>query len=85
VDEALASLQPFPGVASADGVAGVIEFLAGPEAEFVTGETVAVDGGLVAAGVRLGDAVGGNPALRGLVGVNRGSTGAASAVHRTVD
>ncbi|HKP18270.1 MAG TPA: glucose 1-dehydrogenase [Gaiellaceae bacterium] len=85
VDEALAGVQPWPGVAPAPQVAGVIEFLAGPEAEFVTGETVAVDGGLVAAGIRLGDAVGGNPALRGLVGVNRGSTGAPSSVHRTAD
>jgi NAD(P)-dependent dehydrogenase (short-subunit alcohol dehydrogenase family) len=74
-------LQPWPDVGEADDVASVIEFLAGDSAAFVTGEDVVVDGGVSAAGARLGDAVGNNPALRGLVGVSRGTTGERAVVH----
>jgi hypothetical protein len=59
----------------------VIEFLAGDTSGFVTGEDIVVDGGISAAGARLGDAVGNNPALRGLVGVSRGTTGERAVVH----
>jgi NAD(P)-dependent dehydrogenase (short-subunit alcohol dehydrogenase family) len=82
---ALADIQPWPDVACADDVARVIEFLAGEAARFVTGEQITVDGGLLAAGPRIDDRIGGNPALRGLVGVNRGSTGARSTIHAHVD
>jgi NAD(P)-dependent dehydrogenase (short-subunit alcohol dehydrogenase family) len=80
VDAAMAGIQPWPDMGQADQVAKVIEFLADLEG-FVTGADVTVDGGLVAAGVQLGDGVGGNPALRGLVGVNRGTTGEPSVVR----
>lgn len=80
VDAGIAEIQPWPDMGQADQVAKVIEFLADREG-FVTGADVTVDGGLVAAGARLGDGVGGNPALRGLVGVNRGTTGEPSVVH----
>ena len=80
VAAAMAGIQPWPEVGEADDVAKVIEFLAG-EATFVTGEDVVVDGGLVAAGVRMGDAVGNDPALRGLVGVARGTTGERSTIR----
>jgi NAD(P)-dependent dehydrogenase (short-subunit alcohol dehydrogenase family) len=80
VDMALRSVQPWPDIGEADDVAAVIEFLAGAPV-FVTGADVTVDGGLAAAGVPLGDGVGGNPALRGLVGVNRGTTGNSSLVR----
>jgi NAD(P)-dependent dehydrogenase (short-subunit alcohol dehydrogenase family) len=81
VEAQLEGLQPWPDVGEADHVAGVIEFLAGDGAAFVTGEDIVVDGGITAAGVRLGDAVGNNPALRGLVGVSRGTTGERAVVH----
>jgi NAD(P)-dependent dehydrogenase (short-subunit alcohol dehydrogenase family) len=81
----LLKLQPWPETAEPDDIARVVEFLAGSDAAFVTGEAVTVDGGLVAGGVRLGDSVGGNPALRGLIGVNRGTTGSPSKVHRRPD
>lgn len=80
VDAAMAGIQPWPDMGQADQVAKVIEFLADLEG-FVTGADVTVDGGLVAAGVQLGDGVGGNPALRRLVGVNRGTTGEPSVVR----
>jgi hypothetical protein len=74
-------LQPWPDVGEADDVARVIEFLAAEASAFVTGEDIVVDGGVTAAGARLGDAVGNNPALRGLVGVSRGTTGERAVVH----
>ncbi len=83
-EKELQEIQPWPDTAEPDDVARVVEFLAGSGSALITGETVAVDGGLIAGGVRLGDAVGGNPALRGLVGVNRGSTGLVSTVHRRI-
>lgn len=85
VADQLEGLQPWPEVGKADDVAAVIEFLAGRSATFVTGEDIVVDGGISAAGARLGDAVGNNPALRGLVGVNYGSTGARAVVHARLD
>jgi NAD(P)-dependent dehydrogenase (short-subunit alcohol dehydrogenase family) len=81
VEAGMEGIQPWPEVGEPDDVAKVIEFLAADSAAFVTGEDVVVDGGLLAAGARLGDAVGNNPALRGLVGVSRGTTGEQSTVR----
>jgi NAD(P)-dependent dehydrogenase (short-subunit alcohol dehydrogenase family) len=81
VDAGLQGIQPWPETAEADEVAKAIEFLADGASGFLTGAEVVVDGGLTAAGVRLGDHIGGNPALRGLVGVNRGTTGEQSVVR----
>jgi NAD(P)-dependent dehydrogenase (short-subunit alcohol dehydrogenase family) len=81
VEAGMAATQPWPDVGEPDNVASVIEFLAGDSAAFVTGEDILVDGGLLAAGPRLGDAVGNDPALRGLVGVSRGTTGEESTVR----
>jgi NAD(P)-dependent dehydrogenase (short-subunit alcohol dehydrogenase family) len=83
VEAAVAPIQPWPELGSPDHVARVIEFLAGDGARFITGENIAVDGGLTAAGVRLGDSLGLNPAARGLAGVNRGTTGQGHTVRRT--
>ena len=80
VDDGLRGIQPWPEIGEPDDVAKVIEFLAGLDG-FLTGAELTVDGGLTAAGVQLGDTVGGNPGLRGLVGVNRGSTGERSTVR----
>ena len=67
-----------------DDIAGAIAFLAGPDSRFINGESIVVDGGLVAAGPG-GDAFGHlgiDPKTRGLVGVNRGSTGERSEVRK---
>jgi len=69
----------------AEEVARLAAFLASDDAAFITGEVVTVDGGMIAAGPQLGDLVNNNPALRGLVGVSRGSTGERSTVHRKVE
>lgn len=81
----LGKVQPLPVAGVPDHVAGVVSFLASEDARFITGEVVTVDGGIMAAGPQLGDLVNNNPALRGLVGVNRGSTGGKPVIHRTVD
>ena len=71
----MAKIQPWPEPGRPDDIAAVIAFLASDEARFVTGENIVADGGLLAAGPRLGNAIGGDPASRGLVGINRGTTG----------
>jgi NAD(P)-dependent dehydrogenase (short-subunit alcohol dehydrogenase family) len=78
---AMEGVQPWPDIGAPADIANVIAFLASPEARFVTGQDVIADGGLVASGIRLGDAIGGDPAARGLVGINRGSTGAGHTVR----
>jgi NAD(P)-dependent dehydrogenase (short-subunit alcohol dehydrogenase family) len=81
----LGTVQPLPYAGEPDFVAGVVSFLASDDARFITGENITVDGGMVAAGPQLGDMVNNNPALRGLVGVNRGSTGERSTIRRKVE
>lgn len=75
-------VQPWPEMGRPEHVANLVVFLAGDEARFITGEAVTVDGGVTAAGPRLDDSLGGNPAVRGLVGANYGSTGRRSLVRR---
>jgi NAD(P)-dependent dehydrogenase (short-subunit alcohol dehydrogenase family) len=76
--------QPLPRWGEAEDIAAAIAYLAGPDAAFVTGEALLADGGLVAAGpgpdfqAQLGTDL----HTRGLVGVNRGTTGEPSQVHR---
>jgi NAD(P)-dependent dehydrogenase (short-subunit alcohol dehydrogenase family) len=83
-EDRLASLQPWPDYGRPEQVAAAIAFLAGEDAGFVTGEALVVDGGLTAAGPgeALASRFGTDPRLRGLVGVNHGSTGQSSVVHR---
>lgn len=69
--------QPWPELGNASDVAGVVAFLAGDDAGFITGETIVVDGGLLARGPALfGD--GANNALLRATGVDQGTTGLAS-------
>lgn len=71
----MADILPWPEGGQPDDIAAVIAFLASEEARFVTGENIVIDGGLLAAGPRLGNAIGGDPAARGLAGINHGTTG----------
>jgi len=50
VEAALARCQPLPRCGRPEDIANAALFLAGPEAAFVTGQTLVVDGGLIMAG-----------------------------------
>lgn len=64
--------QPWPDLGQPEHLAGVVAFLASDDAGFVTGETIAVDGGVMANGANLWE---NNLYTTGLSGMNRGSTG----------
>jgi NAD(P)-dependent dehydrogenase (short-subunit alcohol dehydrogenase family) len=73
-------VQPWPMPGGAADVAGVVAFLASNDAGFITGETIVVDGGLLARGPALfgeGEA----SALLRSAGLDQGSTGQASELH----
>lgn len=80
VEEAAQSIlqrQPWPVPGGASDVAGVVAFLASDDASFITGETIVVDGGLLARGPALfGE--GANSALLRAAGLDRGTTGQVS-------
>jgi len=74
--------QPWPDAAQPSDVAGVVLFLAGADAALVTGETILVDGGLLARGPALfGD--GERNLLLKAAGLDQGSTGKGSEVRRS--
>lgn len=85
VASALRGVQPWPEVGRPIDVANTIGFLASDEARFITGAAIPIDGGLLATGMRLENSFGNNAGMRGLVGVNRGTTGAKSFVRRKVN
>lgn len=69
--------QPWPEPGAASDVAGVVAFLASDDARLVTGETIVVDGGLLARGPALfGE--GADSALIRAAGLDKGTTGQAS-------
>ena len=51
--EAVAALQPWPDHGSGDDIAAAALWLASDESQFVTGDAIRVDGGLMAAGTRI--------------------------------
>lgn len=80
-ERAILERQPWPEVGRAGDVAGVVVFLASSEAGFVTGETIVVDGGLLARGPAVFGSGSDSPLLKA-VGLDRGSTGQPSEVRR---
>ena len=72
--------QPWPDRGEPDVIADVASFLVSDEARFITGETVKVDGGLLAQGVALWG-TGADNAFMKSAGVNRGTTGEAMVVR----
>ncbi len=72
--------QPWPDRGEPEVIADVASFLVSDEARFITGETVKVDGGLLAQGVALWGTGKENTFLKS-AGVNRGSTGEAMVVR----
>ena len=74
------SQQPWPDQGAPEHIADVAVFLVSDEARFITGETVKVDGGLLAQGVALWGTGRDNTFMKS-AGVNRGSTGEATVVR----
>jgi NAD(P)-dependent dehydrogenase (short-subunit alcohol dehydrogenase family) len=72
--------QPWPDRGEPDCIADVVAFLASDEARFITGETVKVDGGLLAQGIALWGTGKDNTFMKS-AGVNRGTTGEAMVVR----
>ncbi len=72
--EAQFTRQPWPERGDGKHIAAAAAFLCSDDARFITGETVKVDGGLLAQGVALWGTGSDNPLLRA-TGVNHGSTG----------
>jgi NAD(P)-dependent dehydrogenase (short-subunit alcohol dehydrogenase family) len=72
--EAQFTRQPWPERGDGKHIADVAAFLCSDDARFITGETVKVDGGLLAQGLALWGSAKDNPLLRAS-GVNHGSTG----------
>ena len=80
-EQAILAKQPWPEAGRGGDVAGVALFLASPDAGFVTGETILVDGGLLACGPALFGS-GADSTLLKAAGVDKGSTGEPSEVRR---
>jgi NAD(P)-dependent dehydrogenase (short-subunit alcohol dehydrogenase family) len=80
----LARAQPWPEPGRPEDIATTIAFLAAPASRFITGQSIVVDGGLLAAGPgeRFRRDLQLDPSSLGLVGVNRGNTGEESQVRR---
>jgi NAD(P)-dependent dehydrogenase (short-subunit alcohol dehydrogenase family) len=77
----LSRMQPLPFVGQPEHLADVIYFLGSASSRFVTGQYLAVDGGLEAAGPRLGAYLGTDPRTAKLVGVSEGNTGVKATVR----
>lgn len=80
-ERAILDRQPWPEAGQARDVAGVVVFLASSDAGFVTGETIVVDGGLLARGPAVFGSGSDSPLLKA-AGLDRGSTGESSEVRR---
>jgi NAD(P)-dependent dehydrogenase (short-subunit alcohol dehydrogenase family) len=78
--EAQFKRQPWPDRGEPEVIADVAAFLVSDDARFITGETVKVDGGLLAQGVAL-FGIGKESTFMKSAGVNRGTTGEAMVVR----
>ena len=78
--EAQFKRQPWPDRGEPEVIADVAAFLCSDEARFITGETIKVDGGLLAQGMAL-FGTGSDATFIRTAGVNRGTTGEAMVVR----
>jgi NAD(P)-dependent dehydrogenase (short-subunit alcohol dehydrogenase family) len=82
LERAVAELQPWPDHGEPEDIAAAVTWLASDDARFVTGETIRVDGGLLAAGSRLNERIDPYGALQRYVGFGYGTTGQARTATR---
>jgi len=80
-EKTILAKQPWPEAGRGADVAGVALFLASPDAGFITGETIVVDGGVLARGPALFGSGAGSPLLKA-AGLDKGSTGEPSEIRR---
>jgi NAD(P)-dependent dehydrogenase (short-subunit alcohol dehydrogenase family) len=73
--ESLATFQPWPDLGRPEHIASIALFLAGRDSEFVTGEAIRADGGMVAWGPRMEGAHDQSGVTRRHAGFSYGSTG----------
>jgi NAD(P)-dependent dehydrogenase (short-subunit alcohol dehydrogenase family) len=73
--ERLPSFQPWPDLGRPEHIASIALFLAGPDSDFVTGEAIRADGGMVAWGPRMESAHDRSGVTRRHAGFSYGSTG----------
>jgi len=78
--EAQFKRQPWPDRGAPEHIADVAAFLCSDDARFITGETIKVDGGLLAQGMAL-FGTGKDSTFLKTAGVNRGTTGEAMVVR----
>lgn len=71
-------IQPIPRVGLGEDIAHAALFLASDESTFVSGESLKVDGGLMAVGAKLWGRLAGSERAHEIAGVNRGTTGVRS-------
>jgi NAD(P)-dependent dehydrogenase (short-subunit alcohol dehydrogenase family) len=81
---ALEKVQPLPFAGQPEYLADAIYFFGSESSKFVTGQYLAVDGGLEGAGPRIGEYLGTDARQISLVGVNQGNTGVKTTVHGRV-
>jgi NAD(P)-dependent dehydrogenase (short-subunit alcohol dehydrogenase family) len=74
-------IQPLPFMGQPEHLAEAIYFFGSEASAFITGQYLSVDGGLEAAGPRIGAYLGTDPRTIKLVGVNEGTTGVKTTVH----
>ena len=84
-EEMISELQPLPRRGEGSDIASTALWLAGPDSSFVTGESITVDGGLLAAGPRLFGRLKNTRNLHRVAGMAHGTTGKAASVRRLSD
>lgn len=75
-------LQPWPERGEGSDIAGAALWLAGPDSQFVSGDSITVDGALTAAGTRLFGKLNGTQNMHRVTGMAHGTTGRTATVRR---
>jgi NAD(P)-dependent dehydrogenase (short-subunit alcohol dehydrogenase family) len=79
---AMRALQPWPGRGEPRHIADLALFLASPASEFITGQAIVADGGLLSAGPRFLEHQKRGRAMSSVAGFTYGTTGLPNAIRR---